>query len=244
MARRPRIAVAARFSRNASALRYEAEVSSRRLITAVWDAGGEPLMLHPHAPGGVVSDPEVAERLSVADALLLPGGGDIAAHWSGQPAHPSLYDVDEEQDAFDLACARVALRRGMPVLAVCRGLQVVTVALGGTLVPDMAERFGDTGPGNHRHHVHLVGVAAGSRLHEIVGDTIDVSCYHHQCIDRLGRGMVAVATSEDGVIEAVDMPDAAGWFVGLQWHPEDSADVNPAQAAIFEAFVAAAAAMP
>ena len=118
--RRPRIAIPARFSATASALRHGAEVSSRNLVAAVHGAGGEPLAVHPHAPGGEVDDDEVAERLAFADGVLLPGGGDVAAHRSGQAAHPSEYDVDDEQDAFDLAVARVALRRGLPLLEIGR----------------------------------------------------------------------------------------------------------------------------
>src|SRR6478735_9030743 len=112
--RRPRIAIPARFSTSASALRYAAEVTSRNLVEAVWAAGGEPLVLHPHAPGGRADDADVAQRLEVADGVLLPGGGDLAAHWSGQAQHATLYDVDDEQDAFDLAIARVCLAGGIP----------------------------------------------------------------------------------------------------------------------------------
>ena len=124
---RPLIAMPSRFSHQASALRHRAMVGSRNLIAAVYAAGGEPLLVHPVAPDGVVSDDEVAARLRWADGILLPGGGDLAARWSGQPDHPTLYDVDVEQDAFDLAAARVALAAGVPVLAVCRGTQVVNV---------------------------------------------------------------------------------------------------------------------
>jgi putative glutamine amidotransferase len=227
---RPRIVVPARFSESASALRYRAEVTSRALVEAVWAAGGEPLMIHPVAAASMA---EVAERLSIAEGVLLPGGGDLAAHWTGQEPHPSLYDVDETQDAFDLAVARFALTRGVPLLAICRGLQVVNAALGGTIVQDMAA--------HHRHRVHAVRVEAGSALAKITDGQVTVSCYHHQCLDRLAGGLRVVATAEDGVIEAVELDDAAGWFLGVQWHPEDQwADV-PAELGIFEALVAASA---
>lgn len=228
MASRPRIAVPARFSASASALRYQAEVTSRNLIEAVYAAGGEPLVIHPVA----ASDAEVAERLAFADGVLLPGGGDLAAHWSGQPDHPSLYDVDEAQDAFDLAVARRCLERGVPLLAVCRGLQVVNVASGGTVVQDMEPA--------HRHLVHAVKVAADAPLAAIVGDAPEVSCFHHQCVDRLGEGLRAIAWAQDGVVEAVDAPGTAGWFLGVQWHPEDTWAGDPVQLAVFEALVAAA----
>jgi putative glutamine amidotransferase len=235
--RRPRILVPARFSASASALRYAAEVSSRNLVEAVYAAGGEPLAVHPHAPGGHADDDEVAGRLGLADGVLLPGGGDLAAHWSGQEPHASEYDVDEEQDAFDLAVARIALAREVPLLAVCRGLQVVNAARGGTVVQDMAEHAPLR---HHRHHRHVVKVEPGSRLAGLVTDPVHVSCYHHQCLDILGEGLDVVARSADGVAEAVEIPGAAGWFLGLQWHPEDTWAADPQQLAIFGAFVAAA----
>jgi len=236
--RRPRIAIPARFSTSASALRYAAEVTSRNLVDAVWAAGGEPLVLHPHAPDGVADDAEVAERLEVADGVLLPGGGDLGAHWSGQDAHHTLYDVDDEQDAFDLAVARVCLERGIPLLAVCRGLQVVNAARGGTVVQDMDEAYGEMR--HHRHRVHAVAVDEGSLLAGVVGDKIESSCYHHQCLADLGSGMEAVARSEEGVIEGVEIPDAVGWFLGVQWHPEDTWATDGQQLAVFRALVEAA----
>lgn len=236
--RRPRIAIPARFSTSASALRYAAEVTSRNLVEAVWAAGGEPLVMHPHAPGGVADDLEVASRLTVADGVLLPGGGDLAAHWSGQDAHHSLYDVDDEQDAFDLAVARVCLDRGIPLLAVCRGLQVVNAARGGTVVQDMDETYGEMR--HHRHRVHAVAVDEGSILAAVVGDKIESSCYHHQCLASLGDGMQVVARAEEGVIEGVEIPSAPGWFLGVQWHPEDTWAADPQQLAVFSALVTAA----
>lgn len=233
--RRPLIVIPARFSQSASALRYGAEVTSRNLVEGVWAAGGEPLVLHPHAPGGVADLDEVAGRLELADGVLLPGGGDLGAHWSGQEPHPTLYDVDDEQDAFDLAIAKVALARGLPLLAVCRGLQVVNAALGGTVVQDMDELYGEGR--HHRHRVHLTSVAPGSALSGVVGEKVEVSCYHHQCLDRLGAGLRVVATAEDGVVEAVELDGAAGWFLGVQWHPEDTWAQSPEQLAVLQALV-------
>lgn len=236
--RRPRIAVPARFSVSASALRYGAEVTSRNLLAAVFAAGGEPLVLHPHAPEGQVSDDEVAERLAVADGVLLPGGGDLSARWTGQPDHPSLYDVDEEQDAFDLAVARVALTHGLPLLAVCRGLQVVNAARGGRVVQDMDASFGPMR--HHRHRIHSIVVEQTSMLADIVGDHVEVSCYHHQCLSELGEGMRVVASAEEGVIEGVEIAASPGWFLGVQWHPEDTWSTEPQQLAVFRALVDAA----
>lgn len=240
LSRRPRIVLPARFSTSAAALRYGAEVTARRLVDAVWAAGGEPLMLHPHAPGGVIDEAEIAARLEVADGVLLPGGGDIGAHWTGQAEHPTLYDVDDEQDAFDIGLARVALERGVPLLAICRGLQVVNAATGGTVVQDMDAQYGEGR--HHRNRVHKVAVAADSALAGVVGAAVEVSCYHHQCLATVGAGLRVVAQAEDGVIEAAELADARGWFLGVQWHPEDTWDTAPEQRAIFEALVAAASA--
>ncbi|MGL5810559.1 MAG: gamma-glutamyl-gamma-aminobutyrate hydrolase family protein [Nocardioides sp.] len=240
---RPLIAIPSRFSATASALRYRAEVGSRDLISAVYAAGGEPLLVHP------ASGEPPRERLAWADGVLLPGGGDLAPRWAGQPGHEALYDVDEEQDAFDLAVARHALGSGLPLLAVCRGLQVVNVALGGTLVLDMdsaGSNSGRSGSGGdlrqHRHRVHEVRTVAGTRTAELLGPRVTASCYHHQCVDRIGSGLMVTATAEDGVIEAVELaepPAGTGWFFGVQWHPEDNWGDQPGQSAIFRAFVGA-----
>jgi putative glutamine amidotransferase len=206
----------------------------------VYDAGGEPLTVHPHGPGGTVDDDKVAARLEFAAAILLPGGGDLDPRWSGQQPDPGQYDVDVEQDAFDLAVARAALRSGQPLLAICRGLQVVNVALGGDLVQDMGAN------GDHRHRKHEVTVSAGSLLAAALGRpgaadiALPVSCYHHQCLGRLADRLRAVARAADGVVEAVEMPGHPGWLLGTQWHPEDMAAENAGNGAIFRAFVAAA----
>ena len=230
MTPRPLIAVPARFSATTSALRYAAEVGARALIEAVWRAGGEPASIHP-APG------EVAERLARFDGILLPGGGDLAPHRYGAPTtHDSVYDVDDLQDAFDLRVARHALDSGLPLLAVCRGLQVVNVALGGTLEQDMG------GPDReHRHVVHPVRIRRGTLLEQATGaEKVDASCYHHQRVDRLGHGLAVTATAADGTVEGLELQGGQGWFTAVQWHPEDTAHEDPAQQGLFDTLVRAA----
>jgi putative glutamine amidotransferase len=236
-AHRPLIVIPARYSEQATALRFRAEVTARALVEAVFAAGGEPVVVHPHAPDFAVDIDAARERIWFADGVLLPGGGDVAARWSGQQPHPTEYGVDEEQDAFDIAVAHVALADRLPLLAICRGNQIVNVALGGDLVQDM-----DDTVGNHRHRVHDLEVDEASPLGEIVGRRSAISCYHHQCIATLGAGLVPAAYSADGVIEAVTLQDHKGWYLGVQWHPEDSAATDPVQAEIFRHFVDAAAA--
>jgi putative glutamine amidotransferase len=229
------VIIPARFSASASALRYSAEVAASKLLQAVWDAGGEPLVVHPTAPQPRIE--ELAERFWLADAVLLPGGGDMSPHWYGQEAQPSLYGVNEDQDAFDLVVARWAIQEKIPLLAICRGNQVVNVALGGTLVQDMSTTIGR----DHRQLVHDIELAADSPLRDIVpSDRITISCSHHQCIDQLADKLVPAAYASDGTIEAVTLTGHEGWFLGLQWHLEDFADTDPIQQRIFRAFVAAA----
>ncbi|MFI7131493.1 gamma-glutamyl-gamma-aminobutyrate hydrolase family protein [Nonomuraea sp. NPDC050153] len=238
---RPLIAIPARFSASASALRYAAEANARALIEAVWRAGGEPVALHPHAPGGAADPDEVAERLARFDGVLLPGGGDLAPHRYGDgAAHASVYDVDDEQDGFDLEAARQALAAGLPLLAVCRGLQVLNTALGGTLEQDMG------GPDReHRHLVHPVALLPGSLVERVTGaQKVSVSCYHHQRVARLGAGLTVTAEAADGTIEALEAPALSPWLAAVQWHPEDTAHEDPAQQAVFDAFVRAAGARP
>ncbi|MFF4186774.1 gamma-glutamyl-gamma-aminobutyrate hydrolase family protein [Streptomyces sp. NPDC001691] len=236
-AARPLIAIPARFSASASALRYAAEVNARALIEAVWRAGGEPVTLHPHAPGGRADPDGVRARLARFDGVLLPGGGDVdPARYGAAPA-ASVYDVDAEQDGFDLDATHGALELNLPLLAVCRGLHVVDVALGGALRQDMG------GPGReHRHVVHRVAVRPGTLLAGATGAAqVTASCYHHQSVDRVGAGLSVTARAADDTVEALELPRHRGWFVAVQWHPEDTAREDPAQRGLFEAFVRAAA---
>jgi putative glutamine amidotransferase len=232
---RPLVVVPARFSDTASALRFGAEVAAAKLLEAVWNAGGEPLVIHPTAPEPQID--ELAGRFSMADAVLLPGGGDMSPRWYNQDPHPTLYGVNEDQDAFDLAMARWAIMDGLPLLAICRGNQVVNVALGGTLEQDMNEATGR----DHREFVHDIELDEKSPLRDVVaGDRITISCSHHQCIDSLGDRLLVAAHAADGTIEAVTLGDHGGWYLGVQWHLEDFADTDPVQRDIFQAFIAAA----
>ncbi|MET0702426.1 MAG: gamma-glutamyl-gamma-aminobutyrate hydrolase family protein, partial [Mycobacterium sp.] len=154
---RPLVIIPARFSDSASALRYRAEVAAAKLLEAVWEAGGEPLVVHPTALGEAPID-TMAQRFWMADAVLLPGGGDVSPRWYGQRPHPTLNGVDETQDAFDIALARWAIRGKIPLLAICRGNQLVNVALGGTLIQDMTEEIGR----DHRKFVHDIELDAES----------------------------------------------------------------------------------
>ena len=224
---RPLIAIPARFSATTSALRYAAEVSARALVEAVWRAGGEPASIHPAAG-------DVPARLARFDGVLLPGGGDLAPHRYGATGtHAAVYDVDDLQDTFDLEVARSALESGLPLLAICRGLQVVNVALGGSLEQDMG------GPEReHRHLTHPVEIERDTLLERATGaQKADVSCYHHQRVERLGAGLTVTARAADGTVEGLELPGLPGWFTAVQWHPEDTAHEDPAQQGLFDALV-------
>lgn len=216
---RPQIAIVGRFAATTSALRFGAVVNARALLESVWAAGGDPVTLLP------VAGADWRERLEPYDGVLLPGGGDIdpAAYGGGDP-HESLYGVDAVQDAVDLDLAGVALATGIPLLAICRGLHVVNVARGGSLVQDL--------PVHHRHHEHDVLFGRAHERFGFAGPRVRASCFHHQAIDRIGDGITVVARASDGVPEAV-LVEAPGWAVGVQWHPEDTAATDPDQAALF-----------
>ncbi len=226
---RPRIAILGRFTESASALRYRGVVSSRALLEVVWAAGGDPVTL---LPGDSPEALDWDARLAGFEGVLLAGGGDLdPRHYGGDPEDPSVYDVDDVQDRADLSLAAYCLDRGVPVLAVCRGLHVVNVVRGGTLVVDMPE--------NHRHVVQAVALDEGADVLGLADRTVTISCYHHQAIDRLGDGLTVVARADDGTVEAV-VVDAPGWAAGVQWHPEDTWADDPSQVALVSAFVRAA----
>lgn len=208
---RPKIAVPGRFTDNASALRYRGVVSARALLEGVWQAGGDPVTLLP-ATGEGASD--WAARLAGFDGVLLPGGGDVIPARYGQPAdHPSLYGMDEDQDETDFTLARYALENAIPMLAICRGLHVVNILHGGSLVIDMDV--------HHRHHLHTVELNDPTDHLGFGTPIVHSSCYHHQAVDRLGDGLTVLGRSEDGYVEAVQVA-APAWAAALQWHPEDT----------------------
>ncbi len=222
---RPRIAILGRFASSTSATRYEALVGARKLVQGVWNAGGEPLTMLP------VEGSDWAERLHGVDGVLMPGGADMnPARYGQEIESDEIYDVDDLADENDLGMVTYALETGIPVLAICRGLQVVNVARGGTLVQDM------TAP--HRHHVAPVTIDAYVAELGLTTNVVEASCYHHQMIDTLGQGLEVIARSAEGYIEAVKI-DAPAWAVGVQWHPEDNFETNLPQAELFARFVQA-----
>jgi putative glutamine amidotransferase len=190
--------------------------------------------------------PELAGQiLDGVAGLLLTGGEDVDPARFGAERHPATGDAHDDRDRCELALAREAAARRIPTLAICRGVQVLNVALGGTLIQDLPSERG--GPVEHdaetsRHQrVHQVDVSGGSRLSGIVAaHSIATNSFHHQAVDRLGAGLCSVAKSVDGVVEAVECTDRAWWALGVQWHPEElTATPEEWDRRLFAAFAAA-----
>jgi len=198
-------------------------------VSAVERAGGRPLLVPP-------SDDGIEETLAVLDGLLFSGGSDLDPKTYGAEAHPETNGVRAERDEAELALLEAALARDMPVLAVCRGSQVLNVALGGDLVQHLPEVVGDE---RHKHTPgvfadHDVEVLPGTKLQALVGDHAPVKSHHHQGYGRLGDGLREAARAEDGTVEAIEDPERR-FALGVLWHPEAGED-----AALFEALVAEA----
>jgi len=208
-------------------------------VAAVRRAGGRALLI---APG---DETPPAELLAPFDGLLLMGGGDIDPARYGAAPHPTLYGMDRGRDEVELLVARWAIEHELPTLAICRGHQVVNVALGGTLhqhLPEMEGLIPHGAPVRDESVNHDIQLTAGSRVAKATGsELVRGTSHHHQAVDRLGEGLVAVGWSHDGVIEAVELESSDGWLVAVQWHPEDTAPSDPAQQGLFEALVSAAA---
>jgi putative glutamine amidotransferase len=198
-------------------------------VRAVEKAGGRPLLVPP-------STDAIDETLDALDGLLFSGGSDLDPELYGQDAHAETNGVVPERDKGELELLQAALERDMPVLAVCRGSQVLNVALGGDLVQHLPDVVGDE---KHKHTPgvfadHDVDVLPGTRVHRILGDRAPVKSHHHQGYGRLGEGLREAARAEDGTLEAVEDPSRR-FTLGVLWHPEAGEDF-----ALFEALVAEA----
>jgi len=176
--------------------------------------------------------------LAAVRGLVLTGGEDVAPDRYGAAPHPRLGEVDPVRDAAELALIAAARQRGMPILAICRGIQILNVALGGTLYQDLeSERPGPVPHAGETSH-HAVRVETGSLLERTLGTrSATVNSRHHQAIRDLAPGLKAVAWADDGVIEGAEPADAsAPWMVAVQWHPEDLTE-----RALFDGFARAVA---
>jgi putative glutamine amidotransferase len=191
-------------------------------LTCLERAGATPRVIDPAVD-------RVPDVLDACDGVLLTGGADIdPANYGVAERHPTV-KIDAARDAYELALAREVLARDLPVLAICRGVQLLNVAAGGSLIQDIPSQH----PSDVRHaqreprhsHAHVVRVPRESRLAEVLGDGLDlealpVNSRHHQCVDRVAPGLVVAATAPDGVVEGLERPGAR-FCLGVQWHPEN-----------------------
>jgi putative glutamine amidotransferase len=201
-------------------------------VDAVLRAGGQPVIVN--------DGREPKELLARVDALVLTGGPDVDPARYGEAPHPSVYGVDAAADEFECALAEAALVRSVPMLAICRGIQVLNVARGGTLHQHIAD---DPGVPPHGRP----GEAGGAREHEVALDRdslvaqvmdatlVNASCHHHQAIATLGDGLRVVGRAADGIVEALELDGA--FLLAVQWHPEDTAADDRAQQRLFDALV-------
>ena len=184
-----------------------------------------------------LSDPEQAVQDALTcDGLLLPGGGDMDPKFYGQARIPACGEPNLLRDAAEPLLLRAFLAADKPVLGICRGIQVMNAVLGGTLYQDI-KPFEHLPHNDHWAKVHTVTVRRGTLLSRILGqDTVLVNSQHHQAVDRVAPGFTLAALSEDGIVEAIEKPDAR-FCLGVQWHPEWLSDADPAMQGLFDAFV-------
>jgi putative glutamine amidotransferase len=209
-------------------------------LHAVQQAGGVPVALPPQ-----LSSASMRQLAGDLQGLLLTGGGDMDPALFGETPHATLYDVAPARDTLETSVLHVALDRGLPVLAVCRGLQVLNVALGGSLHQDVG-----TDPGTQLAHsqkeprdqpTHKVKLTPGCRLAATLGaDELEVNSMHHQAIKRLGRGLTAVAWAPDQIVEGAEIGNPSRFVLGVQWHPEELVGHSEPARRLFAALVAAA----
>jgi putative glutamine amidotransferase len=205
-------------------------------VRSIEQAGGLPILL---APGRPEDAPELLERVQ---GLVLSGGSDVDPALYGEAPHPKLGKVIRERDDFELALTREAVVWDMPLLAICRGHQVLNVAMGGTLIQDIPSEV--TGGLEHDprrerwERAHPVEIYEGTRLRDILKrGTVSVNSFHHQAIGRLGDGLVVSARScDDQLVEAVELPGRR-FVLGVQWHPEAFWNREDGFQALFEALV-------
>ncbi|WP_018684190.1 gamma-glutamyl-gamma-aminobutyrate hydrolase family protein [Actinokineospora enzanensis] len=196
----------------------DAAVLHRDYLDAVRAAGGNPVLIPP------IGDWR-AETVAWLDGLVLVGGADLDPRHYGQAPHPTTGTPQPLRDTAELALVRAALELDLPMLAVCRGMQLLNVALGGTLHQHTPEIVGTS---DHQPQVAMFGktevrVLPGSRLADVVGESVDALCYHHQSLDLVAEGLRVVATAADGTVEAVEL-DGARFVLGVQSHPEQNTD--------------------
>jgi putative glutamine amidotransferase len=222
-------------------------------ISAIRRAGGVPLVLSTHAmcagehtPEGIEMRDNLAPQdtagVGRAAGLLLTGGGDVDPAFYGEEPHARTYNVSPRRDRFEFGLLERALELDMPVLAICRGMQVLNVYLGGTLEQHLLDTSGRLDHYRDRPRAevaHLVHLRPGTQLADWLGERVSVNSHHHQGLGVVADALQEAGRAEDGVLEAV-VSQAHSWVVGVQWHPEAMVPLDDTQLALFKAFVEAA----
>lgn len=222
----PLIGIPGRHSPEARGHRTAVVSGGRLYADAIERAGGIPMLMPPtHQLSSIHA------AIDRCDGLVLLGGGDVSPNHYGQTERAQLFGVDAALDEYEIQVIRYALQRDIPILAICRGHQVLNVALGGTLIQHL-----ESTP-DHRdtmHEVQLVPQSLPARAMSTHAPL--VHSFHHQAIDQVAKDLQVVGTHHDGTIEAVQHTTAR-WVIGVQWHPEDTADSDPAQQGLFNELV-------
>jgi len=229
----PLVLIVGRLATEAKGVRGEPYAAGRRYFESVARAGGMPLMLPPIT--SLIDD--IPDLLRQVDAVVLHGGGDVDPRRYGQePSAEQLYGIVAEHDEVELAVVAAVLSLEVPMLAICRGMQVLNVAMGGTLVQDIGQH--DIGGESHWFAHHQVALEAGSRLAKAIGsETVTAAhCVHHQALDRIADGLVVVGMTADGIVHACESTSDA-WVVATQWHPEDTSATDTQQQSLFTSLV-------
>lgn len=228
-------------SRNLNQYGYPQHSVSEAYISSLRDAGAAPVLIPLGLPGTTLQ-----AFVSRLDGILFSGGGDIDPGQYGNAPHPLVSDVDTDRDQVEIQLLHKTMRKGLPILGICRGLQVINVALGGSLYEDILEQH--PGALNHRyypdwprdHLAHTVQVETDSELEGILGtSTIQVNSMHHQAVKQLAPGLRASSYAPDGILEAFELQDYS-YGLAVQWHPENLQAHAPMRE-LFKSFVRAAA---
>lgn len=228
-----RILLPGKLTSNAVGVRGESYSNGLKYSEAIARAGGVTTTVAP-LPQHLES---VAMLVESSDGVLIQGGGDIDPARYGEPRRSeTIYGIVEAHDAFELAVVKEAVRQDKPILAICRGIQLLNVALGGTLHQDLGDVLADRE--SHWDTYHPISLTADSRVARAMGSTSPQRShsFHHQAINELAPDLLVVGSAPDGVIEAVEHRTSK-WVIGVQWHPEDNAADNPDQQRLFDAFI-------